>query len=151
MHPNENMSKVIDGKRYTVKTATLIASNEYWDGSNFERSGTNTFLYRTPKGAFFEVYLTQWQGDRDKISPLSRDEAIKMYGELQEQIIEFEEAFDQEAEEPTPGRPPLYGEKMTQTAVWLPQDMIDWLKTQDKSISETIRDLITNAQQQAAP
>jgi hypothetical protein len=142
MHPNESMSKVIDGKRYNVKTATLIASNEYWDGSNWERHGTNLFLYKTPRGAFFTVYLTQWQGDRDKIEPITREQAIKMYGDLPEQIVEFEEAFDQEAEEPSPGRPTLYDEKLIQTAVWLTQDMIDWLRQEPGSASEIMRKLI---------
>jgi len=45
----------------------------------------------------------------------------------------------------TPGRPPFYGEKMRQTAIWLPDEMIAWLKTQPGSISETIRSLVEQA------
>ena len=41
------MTAVIGGKRYNTQTATVIASDEYWDGSNYERRGTNTHLYRT--------------------------------------------------------------------------------------------------------
>jgi hypothetical protein len=42
------------------------------------------------------------------------------------------------------GRPPLYGESMRQTAVWLPDEMITWLKSQG-NMSETIRELIEQA------
>lgn len=48
---------------------------------------------------------------------------------------------------PEQGRPPLYGEKMKQTAVWLPEAMADWLKNQPGGVSETIRDLINKAMQ----
>ncbi len=40
------MSKIVNGKRYSTEPSTLIASNEFWDGSNYERSGTNRHLYR---------------------------------------------------------------------------------------------------------
>jgi hypothetical protein len=86
--------RIIDRKRYSVKTATLIADNAYWDGHNFERSGRNTFLYRTPGGAYFEVNLTQWQGERDTLISLSRDEAIELYEKLDDvDAVSFELAF----------------------------------------------------------
>lgn len=43
MNAPENMTRIVDGKRYSVATATLIADNVYWDGNNHERSGRNTF------------------------------------------------------------------------------------------------------------
>lgn len=93
MHPSENMSEVIRGKRYTVKNATLLASNEYWDGNNYERGGTNSFLYRTKKGSYFEVNLTQWLGSRDTLSPLSKDEALESWEQLPEKEVAIEVAF----------------------------------------------------------
>jgi len=142
MQPNESMSKVIGGKRYTVRTATLIASDCYWDGHNFERSGRNTFLFRTKGGAFFSHHVTQWQGEFDTIRPLSRAEAMDLYEHLEPEM-EYEEAFEVEVEEAAaPGRPPMYDEPMRQTAVWLPEEMIDWLKSQDGSMSDAIRGLI---------
>ena len=94
MHPPENFKRVLDGKRYDVAKDTLIASNEYWDGSNFERGGTNMFLYVTPNGAYFTVYLTQWEGDRDRIDPVDVGEAIYLYEHaLPEHEVEYEEAF----------------------------------------------------------
>ena len=44
------MKQIIEGKLYNTETATLIASNRYWDGSNFDRGGTNTYLYKSKKG-----------------------------------------------------------------------------------------------------
>ena len=78
MHPDNDMQRVVNGKRYAVRTATLLASNEYWDGSNFERQGRNTFLYRTRGGAYFRVDLTQWTGERDTLTPITRDEAMEL-------------------------------------------------------------------------
>lgn len=43
------------------------------------------------------------------------------------------------------GHPTHYGEPMKQTAVWLPQAMIDWLKTQPGTMSDTVRGLIEQA------
>lgn len=98
MHPG-NMSKVIDGKRYSTATATLLANDEVWDGSNWERSGRNSFLYRTPKGAFFTVRLTQWQGERDTLIPVTVEEAKETFEAMPEQLVTWEEAFGEAAEE----------------------------------------------------
>jgi hypothetical protein len=87
------MAEVIGGKRYSTKTATLIASDAYWDGHNWERHGRNTFLFRTPKGAYFAQRRTQWQGERDRLEVLTQDEAITMYESLPEKEVEFEQAF----------------------------------------------------------
>jgi len=87
------MNVVKDGKRYRTETATLIASDAYWDGHNWERHGRNTFLFRTPKGGYFVQHQTCWQGELDTLEPLSQEEAIKMYEELPEHEVEFEEAF----------------------------------------------------------
>jgi hypothetical protein len=94
MHPPTSMSRVVDGKRYSVKKAELIASDEYWDGSNFERSGRNTFLYRTPNGNYFTINLTQWQGERDSLTPISEDDARDLYEHsLYAHEVEYEDAF----------------------------------------------------------
>lgn len=94
MHPSDNFTRIVGKKRYSTKTATLIASDAYWDGSNWERHGRNTFLYRTPKGAFFTVALTQWQGEQDTLSPITQDEAIELYeGALTEHELSYAEAF----------------------------------------------------------
>ena len=48
------------------------------------------------------------------------------------------------------GRPPLYGESMTQTAVHLTEPMREWLKSQGNA-SEVIRGLIIQAMNSFAP
>lgn len=93
MHPSDDMERIVDRKKYSVKTATLVASDEYWDGSNFERHGRNTFLYKTPNGAFFKVTLTQWQGERNDLTPIMPEEAIELYESLPEHNVEYAEAF----------------------------------------------------------
>jgi hypothetical protein len=93
MNPGEYNS-VIGGKRYDTKTATLIADDCFWDGHNWERRGRNTFLYRTPKGNYFVVHQTCWQGERDSLEPLSIQEAIELWeGPCCEHECSFEKAF----------------------------------------------------------
>lgn len=87
------MSKVVNGKRYSTEPSTLIASNEYWNGSNYEREGTNRHLYRTKNGNYFETYSTMWQGDHNSIEPLSLAQAKQRYQELPEEEVPYEEAF----------------------------------------------------------
>ena len=95
-----SMSKVIDGKRYSTETATLLASDEYWDGRNYERSGRNTFLLRTPHGRYFTSTISQWQGECDELVPIDEIEAIKLYEDLEKHACEYEAAFpDQKVEE----------------------------------------------------
>ncbi len=97
--PAKNWTEVIDGKRYSIAKAALIASDYYWDGSNWERHGRNTFLYRTPKGNFFQVSVSQWQGERDVLTPLTQEEALALWDELPEKEVSFEEAFGYAPEE----------------------------------------------------
>lgn len=94
MKPYE-MTAVINRRRYSTKTASLLAGNDWWDGHNHERSGTNSFLYRTPRGAYFFLHLTQWQGGRDHIAPCSEGEAIGFYESVPEgcQRATYAEAF----------------------------------------------------------
>ena len=94
MFPPDEFSRIVDRKRYSTKSATLLANDAYWDGHNFERQGRNTFLYRTPRGAFFTVTLTQWQGEQDGLYPITEGEAVELYeGALSEHVIEYQEAF----------------------------------------------------------
>jgi len=94
MKPSVNLERVVDGKRYRVATATLLAHDAYWDGHNFERSGRNTYLYRTPRGGYFAAHLTMWQGEQDRLEPLTEDEARELYeGALTEHEVTYEAAF----------------------------------------------------------
>ena len=88
------MSRIVERKRYSTETATLVAHDVYWDGSNMERSGRNMWLYRTPKGAYFTVSRSQWQGEGDEQAQLDLETAIELYeGRLSEHEVEYEAAF----------------------------------------------------------
>ena len=94
MNPPEKYTRIIDRKRYSVATATILAGDDYWDGHNFERHGRNTWLYRTPNGAYFTVTRTQWQGEQDSLDPVTQDEAIELFeGSLTEHRVTYSEAF----------------------------------------------------------
>lgn len=86
-------NEVIGGKRYNTANADLIADDAYWDGRNYERRGRNCFLFKTRKGNYFQVQRTQWQGETDRLIPLTKDEAITAWEELPEHHVSFEEAF----------------------------------------------------------
>ena len=88
-----SMQEIIDRCRYDTDTATLLADNCYWDGSNFERSGRNTFLFRAPGGAYFAQHLTQWQGEQDSLEVLDPDAAYELYESLSEKAVEVGEGF----------------------------------------------------------
>lgn len=93
------ISKVVKGLAYNTETAELLADDVYWDGHNFERNGRNTFLYRTPKGRFFTVTLSMWQGEQDTLQPLTTEEAKAMWEALSEQYVDYADAFGAPAEE----------------------------------------------------
>lgn len=86
--------RVIGGKRYSTTTATLLAGDDYWDGHNWERHGTNLFLFRTPKGAYFTQTRSQWEGaDDGALEPITQDEAQTLFDDLREKRVEWEDAF----------------------------------------------------------
>ena len=93
MKPPEDFTQIVNKKRYSTKTAILLAGDDHWDGHNYERRGTNTFLYKTKKGAYFWVGLTQWQGDRDELVPVDVDQAYQIYERMQEKRVPVHEAF----------------------------------------------------------
>lgn len=87
------MKVTINRKTYDTSTAVLLASNRYWDGSNFERNGRNTYLYRTAKGNYFRYITTMWQGEFDTITPMDAETAEELYNELHEKEVTYKEAF----------------------------------------------------------
>lgn len=99
MNVPESMERVVGGKRYSVRNATLLAHDAYWDGSNHERNGRNTFLYGTPNGRYFVVNMTCWQGEQDTLTPIAQADAIELYENLPEHETAHEEAFPEVAVE----------------------------------------------------
>ena len=93
------MRAVIDGKLYNTETATLLASDQYWDGHNWDRHGRNQYLYVTKKGNYFTHNTTKWTGEWDRLIPLDKEEAKSLYEKLPEQEMSWEQAFDEIPEE----------------------------------------------------
>ncbi|MEW6243329.1 MAG: hypothetical protein AB1497_03520 [Bacillota bacterium] len=93
------MKQIIGGKVYDTEKARLVSSDHYWDGSNWERSGRNTFLYKRAKGNFFLHCTTRWQGERDRIQPVSKEEAKYWFEQLPEHELEYEDVFGEAPEE----------------------------------------------------
>jgi hypothetical protein len=93
------MKQIIDGKEYDTDKARLVASNRFWDGSNWDRNGRNTYLYKTKRGNFFAVYTTCWEDERDTLTPITHAMALQLYGTLPEREMTYAEAFGEEPEE----------------------------------------------------
>lgn len=90
------MTRIVNGKRYSTKTATLLASDDWWDGHNHERGGRNTYLYRTPRGAYFAMHITCWQGEHDTLEPLTEARARELYEHMAAHDmarVPYEQAF----------------------------------------------------------
>lgn len=93
------MKQMIDRKLYDTDKATCVASDRFWDGSNWERHGRNIYLYKTKNGRYFAQYTTCWQGERDHIEALTIAQAKDLYESLPERDIDFAVAFGEEPEE----------------------------------------------------
>ena len=94
MNAPKSFVRIVNKTRYDVKKATLIADDAWWDGHNFERNGTNTFLYKTERNNYFTVTLTQWQGARDALDPQSLEDAIDLFENvLTDHKVKYAEAF----------------------------------------------------------
>jgi len=91
--------QIVDGVRYNTETAEIVASNEYWDGNNYERSGRNSHLYKSKNGRFFLGRSSQWQGENDIIEPVSKENAMEEYENLREKEMEYETTFGVEPTE----------------------------------------------------
>jgi hypothetical protein len=86
------MMRLVEHKRYNTKTATLLASDRYWDGAHWTRQGRNTWLFRTPKGLYFTV--TAREGEQDSLQPIDQAGAIKLYeGALSKHEVSYARAF----------------------------------------------------------
>ena len=91
-----DMTKVIDGKKYSTVGLKPIASNDGCDGSNYEREGTNCFLFRTEKGAYFFQHLSQWANEPYCwLEACTVDEAIEFWQDCDrhDEASEWETAF----------------------------------------------------------
>ncbi len=87
------MTEVINGTGYRTSSALPLGSDAHWDGRGHQRLGRNTLLFRTAKGNYFMLLQGTWPRERDMLSPLARDEALRTYEELPVKAVEVEEGF----------------------------------------------------------
>lgn len=88
--PND-FTEIVNGKRYSIKSATLIADDAAWNGRSHEVNFRNRFLFLTKNGAFFMLRLTQWQGEEDRIFPLDKAEAKDLLFDLPQKHLSWEQ------------------------------------------------------------
>jgi hypothetical protein len=93
MKPDNNMTQIIDRKRYSVANSTVLAHNEYWDGRNSSRNCRNLWLYKTSKGNYFLVHLSLWESEHDYIEPVDMEYAYEIYESLPCKEAVTSEAF----------------------------------------------------------
>jgi hypothetical protein len=79
------LTKIVNRKRYSVTSATMLASSD--------TTGRTVYLYRTPTGSLFFAHITIWQDEKDTIVPTNYTEALHFYENAQVQHINFALAF----------------------------------------------------------
>lgn len=131
------VNKFVKGHRYNTAISTLLASDTN------EPNSIHEYLYRTARGLFFLVEKPENQETDPKVIPLNEEEAKQHFDRLTNKLKSKHEAFTMDEEQQ--GRPPIFDEPMKQTAIWLPKEMIKWLKSQPGTMSEVIRNLIKQA------
>lgn len=139
------MRKIIGGRRYNTETSTLLADNEYADNSNRLQKGRGTYLYRTPRNAYFKAIVTIWQNEQNSITPLTIEEAQELYERLPNQYLEYEDAFFTTVEEAAGEEPPT---SMININYYAPEHHRTWLQAQPRGMSQTLRDLVDAAMQE---
>lgn len=87
------MIQVINGKRYDSQKSETI-------GTISKGTGRTTTLEKTKKGNFFLYHCTQWEGEINSIDPISKEKAVKQYGDIiGEADVDYESTFGEEPEE----------------------------------------------------
>ena len=91
MKPLYDWEEIIDGTRYSTRTAVLIARGT--DKNTNDPQNWNIFLYRTPEYTYFKVHLNPSQNMKNLLHPISRLDALNLYGELTDRCVDLEDAF----------------------------------------------------------
>ena len=63
------MKQIINRKVYDTEKATVIASDRYWDGSNFERSGAIPTCIKPPKAITLHIIQPNGRGSGTASKP----------------------------------------------------------------------------------
>ncbi len=87
LEPPEDLEALVAGLRYRVRDSTLLA-RDFTFPLGLDRA---TYLYQTPGGRYFAVYVAQ--GEKARLEPLSREEALELYLPMPRKFVPLEEAF----------------------------------------------------------
>ncbi|MGZ4864987.1 MAG: hypothetical protein ACXV5H_09955 [Halobacteriota archaeon] len=92
------MRQAFDGLIYDTETATLIARNELPDTIEYLKGHRNRYLYRSPEGSCFlymlnKAYFGVVSDPDPEILPLTAEQAIAEYENLEDQFVTSKEAF----------------------------------------------------------
>ena len=93
MRPPVDWEEIIDGIRYSTKTAVLIARGDDRTVGEDEPIDWNVFLYRTPDWNYFTIHMNPSSGSQRMIVPIGKIEALNLFGSLTEQCVDLEDAF----------------------------------------------------------
>jgi hypothetical protein len=104
-----------------------------WDGNENSQESYDGFYDESRRNGGWDVVVKGCTGL-----------PTKYYYPRMGRAAQIEFAYSEPSESKT-GRPPLYGATMRQTAVYLPEAMIEWLKAQPDGVSATMRRLIDDA------
>jgi hypothetical protein len=133
------VNRIVKGHRYDTSISILLADDE----PKTQKTETTTYLYRTKRGLFFFVKKYNDSLKKPKLAPLTIEKAESLFKELPQKYQDLKEAFSDPDD--TLGRPTLFERPLTKTSFWLKDEMIDWLKKQPGTMSETLRNLIEDA------
>lgn len=90
---NNAEARVVGGLHYDPSQSILLASDAYWDGMSTTRNGSNTYLFRTKRGRYFQYFRDINRPHRSRVSPLEKREAQSIYEALDVNHQPFAEAF----------------------------------------------------------
>ncbi len=94
------MKQAFHGEVYDTANALLLAHHEPPSGIEALKGQRVFDLYRTPSGSYFTYETTASlfvEDEQPEIIPISPQEALSLYKELNDQQLELEDAFPEDA------------------------------------------------------
>ena len=93
MRPPMDWEEIIEGIRYSTKSAVLIARGDDRTIKEDDPVDWNVFLYRTGEWKYFIIRMNPAGGSQGMIEPINKIEALNLFGALTEQCVDLEDAF----------------------------------------------------------
>ncbi len=92
------MRQAFAGVIYDTDTSTLVARNGLPDTIKYLKGHRNRYLYQSPEGVYFlyllnESYFGPVSDPDPEIIPLTTEQAIAEYDNLEDRCVDIEETF----------------------------------------------------------